>query len=190
MQGAPLGRGFTASPPPPHSCAHPLARKARRRRAIPEGCSVWGVGVGSVLSMGHLDPVSVGGSHPVKDPGPGDMGGWQTLEAACWSGAPHPPPHLYPLTLAPILCGGFRYHPHLQDLQGSELGLGTGKLSGQGLSARGQWVFSSGSQAAHRRPVYSAPLQLMGCQVQCPCGWAVSLWDPGVHHGKPTSPQT
>lgn len=89
----------------------------------------------------------------MKDPGPGDMGGWETLEGACWSGAPSPPPHLYPLTLAPILCGGFCSHPHLQDLQGSKLGLGTGKLPGQGLSARRQWVCSSGSRTAHRRPL-------------------------------------
>lgn len=122
VQGAPLGRGFTASSPPPHSCAVPLARKARRHRAVPEVCSVWGGVAGSVLSMGHLDPVCVGGSHPVKDPGPGTWGvGNPGRGLLVW--CPCPPPHLYPLTLAPILCGGFCYHLHLQDLQGSKLGL-------------------------------------------------------------------
>lgn len=37
--------------------------------------------------------------------------------------------------------------------------------------------------------VCSAPLQMMDCLVQCPCSWAVSLLDSGVHHRKPTSTQ-
>lgn len=35
--------------------------------------------------------------------------------------------------------------------------------------------------------MYSAPLRVVGCQVQCPRGWAVSLSDPGIHHRKPAT---
>lgn len=145
-----------ASRPLPRLCtAAWLLWHARQEGSEPllRSAPWWGQGQCLFLSMGIPGSRVGGGLTPSEGSWPWGHGGvgkpWRGLVGL----APLPSPHLYPLTLAPILCDGFCSHPHLQDLQGSKLGLGTGKLSGQVLSARRQWVFPPGSQTTHRRPL-------------------------------------
>ena len=125
--------------------------------------------------------VSVGGSDPVKGPTPGKVGVGKTwrepsvllLPCLICTLSPWLQPYVVGSVIVPIS-------------QRSQRGLREGKCSSQGLSAGGWrdlFFWEPGCpQEAHVCP---APLWLVGLLGSVP----LSLWDPGVHHRKPTSPK-